>query len=124
MAIPLSPTIRLISLAAVILSCTGTSQAQASVDELGKFLRDRAAFSQDDFSALRKGEIIVKRLGVIDKREVAVIGAVRVQASAELVLQAFRASMRQANNNSLLAVGKFSSVPNLDDLQNLKLDHR
>ncbi|HLE63550.1 MAG TPA: hypothetical protein VI750_10435 [Pyrinomonadaceae bacterium] len=124
MTIPLSRTIRLILLAAVVSSCTATSHAQASLDELGRFLRERAAFSEDDFSALRKGEIIVKRLGVTEKREVAVIGAVRMQASAEQVLQAFRASMRQANDNSLLAVGKFSSVPNLDDLQNLKLDHR
>jgi hypothetical protein len=106
------------------LTCTGASHAQTSVDELRKFLGDSAAITEDEFSALQSGGILVRRLAAKDKREVAVIGVLRMQAPAEIVLQAFRASMRQMNDRSLLAFRQFSNVPVLDDLQSLTLHER
>ena len=99
-----------------------TSLGQTSVQEFRNFLRDEAAFTADDFSALERGEIVVKVLPVKDQREVAVCGLMRLQAPLEVSLRAFRTSMTQQNQNSILEIGKFSSPPSLEDLQALTLE--
>jgi hypothetical protein len=101
-----------------------TSLGQTSVREFQNVLRDEAAFTADDFSAIERGEIVVKVLPVQDKREVAVCGLVRTQAPLEASLRAFRTSMTQQNQNSILQIGKFSSPPTLEDLQALTLEDR
>ena len=101
-----------------------TSLSQTSVQEFRNVLRDQAAFTTDDFSAIERGEIVVKVLPVKDKREVAVCGLVRTQAPLEVSLRAFHTSMTQQNQNSILEIGKFSSPPALEDLQALTLEDR
>jgi hypothetical protein len=101
-----------------------TSLGQTSVQEFRNVLRDRAAFTADDFAALERGEIVVKLLPVKDKREVAVCGVVRTQAPLEASLNAFRTSMTQQNQTSILQAGTFSSPPALEDLQALTLEDR
>jgi hypothetical protein len=101
-----------------------TSLSQTSVQEFRNVLRDEAAFTADDFSAIERGEIVVKVLPVKDKREVAVCGLVRTQAPLEISLRAFHASMIQQNQNSILEIGKFNYPPALEDLQALTLEDR
>lgn len=100
-----------------------TSLGQTSV-EFRNVLRDKAAFTADDFSAIERGEIVVKVLPVKDRREVAVCGLVRTQAPPEASLRAFRTSMTQQHQNSILESGRFSSPPALEDLQALTLQDR
>lgn len=99
-----------------------TSLGQTSVQEFRNVLRDEAAFTADDFSALERGEMVVKLLPVKDKREVAVCGLMRLQVPLAVSLQAFQRSMTQRNRNSILEIGKFSSPPSLEDLQALTLE--
>ncbi len=103
---------------------SATSLGQTSVQEFQNVLRDQAAFTTDDFSAIERGEIVVKVLTVKDRREVAVVGLVRTQAPLEASLKAFRTSMTEQNQDSILAIGKFSSPPALEDLQALSLPDR
>lgn len=101
-----------------------TSRGQTSAEEFRNVLRNQAAFTTEDFLAIERGEIIVKLLPVNDKREVAVCGLVRTQAPPEITLPAFRMSMTQLSPKSILAIGKFSNPPILEDLSGLSLEDR
>jgi hypothetical protein len=101
-----------------------TSLGQTSVQEFQNVLRDQAAFTADNFSALERGEMVVKLLPVKDRREVAVCGLMRLQVPLAVSLQAFQESMTQRNSNSILEIGKFSNPPGLEDLQALTLEDR
>ena len=70
-----------------------TYLGQTSVQEFRNVLRDKAAFTADDFSAIERGEIVVKVLPVNDRREVAVCGLVRTQAPLDASLRAFHTTM-------------------------------
>src|SRR2546430_1734521 len=59
-----------------------------------------------------------------DKREIAMGGAVRVQASAEMFLQSFRENMIRKSNPAILEIGSFGNPPSLDDLQGLTIESR
>jgi hypothetical protein len=89
------------------VSCLG----QASVEEFRNTLSAKAGLTRDDWSALERGEIIVKPLAVANKREVAVFGVVRLQGTPQLVMKAFQESMAQQNSRSVLAVGRFGNPP-------------
>lgn len=101
-----------------------TSLGQTSAEEFRTVLRDQAAFTTDDLLTIERGEIVVKLLPVKDKREVAVCGLVRTQAPPEATLPAFHLSMTQLSPNSILAIGKFSNPPILEDLSGLTLERR
>jgi hypothetical protein len=101
-----------------------TSPGQTSIQEFRNVLRDKAAFTADDFSAIDRGEIVVKVLPVTDKREVAVCGLVRTKAPLVESLRAFHTSMTQQNQKSILEIGKFTNPPALEDLQALTLEDR
>jgi len=101
-----------------------TSLGQTSIQEFRNVLRDEATFSADDFSAIERGEMVVKVLPVNDKREVAVCGLMRTQTPVEASLRAFNLSMTQRNRKSILQLGKFSNPPAVEDLQALTLENR
>ena len=60
---------------------------------LQQIFRDRAELAESDLTALDRSETFLKLLPARDKREIAMGGAVRVQASAETFLQSFRENM-------------------------------
>ncbi|MCM3871492.1 MAG: hypothetical protein ND895_12485 [Pyrinomonadaceae bacterium] len=101
-----------------------TAPGQSSVLEFRNLLRDQAAFTADDFSALERGEMVVKLLPVKDKREVAVCGLMRLRVPLAEGRRAFQLSMSQLNSKAILEIGKFSSPPSPEDLQALTLDDR
>lgn len=101
-----------------------TSLGQPSLQEFRNVLQDQANLTAEDFSALERGEMVVKLLPVKDKREVAVCGLMRLQVPLTEGLQAFQQSMTQLNRKSILEIGKFSNPPSLDDLQTLTLEDR
>ncbi len=117
-------SIRFIAILALTWFGAVTSLGQSSVLEFRNFLRDQAAFTADDFSALERGEMVVKLLPVKDKREVAVCGLMRLRVPLAEGRQAFQQSMTQRNRNAILEIGKFSSPPSAEDLQALTLEDR
>lgn len=98
--------------------------AQASVEEFRNTLSAKAGLTGDEWSALERGEMIVKRLPVANKREVAVFGVARLQGTPEVIMKAFKESMTQQNSKSILATGKLSDPPTLADVETLSLEDR
>src|SRR4051812_16346264 len=81
--------------------------AQSSNAVLHQIFRDKAELAESDLTALDQGETLIKLLPARDKREIAMGGAVRVQASAESFLQSFRENMTRKSNPAILEIGKF-----------------
>jgi hypothetical protein len=98
--------------------------AQNSLPQLQKALSERGSFVESDFTALSKGEPVVKLLSARNKRDVAVAGLVPLQASAELFLESYRESLTRKNNPAILEIGSFSGQPMIDDLQSLTFEDR
>src|SRR2546429_4957712 len=98
--------------------------AQGSNAVFQQIFRDKAELAEGDFTALDQGETVIKRLPALDKREIAMGGAVRVQASAEMFLQSFRENMIRKSNPAILEIGNFGNPPSLDDLQGLTIESR
>src|SRR5438128_9020095 len=98
--------------------------AQEPIAEFQRVLRDKAAFRETDFMALDQGETVIKLLPARDKREIAMCGAVHLQASAEMFLQSFRENMTRKSSPAILEIGSFRNPPSLDDLQALTIEER
>src|SRR2546423_331433 len=98
--------------------------AQNSSAVLQQIFRDRAELAESDLTALDQGETVIKLLPARDKREIAMGGTVRVQASAESFLQSFRDNMTRKTNPAILEIGSFGNPPSLDDLQSLTIESR
>ena len=98
--------------------------AQNSNAVLQQIFRDKAELAESDLTALDQGETVIKLLPARDKREIAMGGAVRVQASAEMFLQSFRENMTRKSNPAILEIGSFGNPPSLDDLQGLTIESR
>ncbi len=98
--------------------------AQNSNAVLQQIFRDKAELAESDLTALDQGETVIKLLLARDKREIAMGGAVRVQASAESFLQSFRENMTRKSNPAILEIGSFGNPPSLNDLQGLTIESR
>ena len=110
-------------IACVVLTAASSAvQAQTSLTELQKLLREKVAFEETAFAALQRGETIVTLAPVHDKREVAVAGLVSLRANADEFLRSYRDSLTRKNNAAVLELGKFSAAPALADLEKLTLD--
>ncbi len=116
--------LRVTSLLVLTLVSSIIASAQVSEDQFLKLLRDRAGFQEADMSTLNSGQSVIKVLPANDKREVAVCGAVRLGKVSELTLTAFRQAIATRSNKAVLAEGKFSSPPVIEDLAPLKLENR
>lgn len=114
--------LKVIVFCAFLFSIVSLSSAQTSVQKLREIFREQAAFNSDDFSALEKGETIIKFLPTKDKREVAICGIVRLQNASEISLDEFQKSLTQRNNKSLIDGGKFSNPPILDDIRSVEFE--
>jgi hypothetical protein len=109
-----------------LLVCWGASNtsAQTTVAEFQNLLKQKAAFDEVDFAALRRQEAVVRVLPVTDKREVAVSGLVSIRTGIDEFLQSYRESMTRKSNAAILEVGSFGKKPAFKDLQNLTIEPR
>ncbi len=87
-------------------------------------LIDKAAFGEDELSALAGGQTVVKILPSKDKREVSVIGIVKLNDVQDADIAAFRDSLSQKDSKVKLGGGRFSSPPVLRDLELLEVENR
>ena len=123
----LSRTARLLAFIAfsvIVLFGTNVALAQNSGGDFHNILREKAVFDETDFAALEQGQAVVRLLPVTDKREVAVCGLIRLQASAEVFLRFFRESLTRKGNPAILEIGRFSNTPTPNDLQSLTIEDR
>jgi hypothetical protein len=101
-----------------------TGLAQASVEEFHTALSAKGGLTKDDLAAVERGEIVIRLLPVVDKREVAVCGVVRLRGTPDVIAKAFRESLAQQGQKSVLAIGSFSDPPTLVDVEALSLENR
>jgi hypothetical protein len=85
------------------------------------FLRSAAGFSATDLAQLDRGEPIARVLDT-DKREVAIVGAVRVAAPQAKLFERYRDISSLRSSNVVLELGRFSARPAPEDLRDLHFE--
>lgn len=110
------------TLGVVLVISAANCLAITSDKEMKDYLVKNSIFSKDDISKLESGEMIARLLPNDDKRGVEVCGIISVNASPDTGLKAFYDTMSRENKASILALGKFSESPSIEDLQSLTLD--
>ena len=78
-------------------------------------------FSPEDIADLERGKVIKRGLDASSPGEVAAVGAVRVRASRELLLERYRDIAQFKRGPNVPEVGRFSHIPTLDDLAGLTI---
>jgi hypothetical protein len=102
----------------VLLSQTGGSlPAEPHI-----FLRTVAGFSPADLAQLDRGDPIARVLDT-DKREVAVVGAVRITASQARLFERYRDISSLKSSDVVLEVGRFGTPPTPADLRGLDFEN-
>ncbi|HEY7445068.1 MAG TPA: hypothetical protein VH701_21750, partial [Vicinamibacterales bacterium] len=107
--------VRAIVLVAVVAS---TAHAAPFVDDL---LRRKMRFSAADLRSLDAGAAVVKSLETPVRRELAHFGVVYIQAPTERFIERYRDIERFESGPAILQIGRFSVVPQRDDLASLTL---
>lgn len=106
----------------LLIVLTSASLGQLSKDQ---FLKQIAASVGDsELTSLQNGNILVKVLPSRDKREVSVLGAVKLRDVRDIDLARFRSGLSQKNNKAVLGGGMLSTEPGLQDLAGFTLDDR
>ena len=85
------------------------------------FLRTAAGFSAADLAALDRGEPLAKVLDT-DKREIALVGAIRVKSTRERLFGEYRDVSGLRRSQVFLEVGTFGSTPIVEDLRALTFE--
>lgn len=106
--------------AALAWAGTVACPAQNSSEEFRGVLLKQAAFTAEEFSALERGEVVVKPLPLTDKREVAFCGVARLRGDPAVLLAAFRESVTRSGNRLVLG-GRIGTPPAPEDLRALSL---
>ena len=112
-------------IAAVIIGAWLAAQplavSRAGSSEPHAFLRTVAKFSQADLAQLDRGEPIARVLDT-DKREVAIVGAVRVNAPQAQLFERYREIASLKSSDVVLEAGRFGRPPSADDLRGLHFE--
>jgi hypothetical protein len=108
----------------VLLACAVAAAAQElDVDPAVRaVLMNELRFSAGDLAALRRGEVVKHGLPSRGPGEVAVVGAVRINAPKSGFFSRVRDITQFKSGPDVLQIGRFSSPPSLDDLAALTVD--
>jgi hypothetical protein len=109
------------SIAFSVWFSTEPVSVEAVSGEPHTFLRTTAGFSPTDLAQLDRGEPIARVLDT-DRREVAVVGAVRIRASQARLFERFRNIANLQSSDVVLQIGRFGTRPSADDLRDLKFE--
>lgn len=108
------------ALALLTLTWPGARAERPAVDPLA-FFQPEVELSRKDLQTLQKGDSIVRLLPGHGK-EVAVFTAMPVNADADRLVAWLRRIAQLRKSSYVLAIGRFSSPPRIDDLAALSLD--
>lgn len=86
-------------------------------------LRDIAQFSDLEWEAVNRGESVARILDT-ESREIAVVGAVRVDGSLDVLLDRIRDIDNLKRSQIVIDAGRFGAVPRPSDLERLPLEER
>lgn len=110
-----------VMIAAAALAVRGAAVDGVAGPDAREILRRAGGFTAAEFAAIDRGQAVVKVLAT-DRREVAVAGAVRIQARRELLVNRMRTVANLKHGDLVLAVGTFGRPPRPDDLQALPFE--
>jgi len=85
-------------------------------------LKRNLKFTSEDLASLQRGEIVKRSLDTHAPGEVAVVAAVRVNASRAAFLERVRDIVAFKRSPSVLQIGRFSLMPALEDLAALTVE--
>ncbi len=77
-------------------------------------------FSDNDISDLEHGKVVRHTLPATSQGEVAAVGGIRIRAPRERFAAAYRDIVRFKRGENVLQIGRFSTPPELSDLDSLK----
>ena len=97
--------------------------AQEVPQRLATFLRDRVALKETELADIQRGKAIAKVLPS-ERQEVAVLGVILVNASADFFVERFRDIESYKKGTSVPVVKKFSDPPRIEDLDQLQIDKK
>lgn len=115
-------TRQILGVCLILLFVVPLTSAQDLPGWFQELLRERLRVTEESLASLVHGEPVTKVLRSTDKREIAALGIVRVEASAELFIDRLRNIVEFKKSSSVLQIGKFSNPPRLEDLNGLTLD--
>jgi hypothetical protein len=111
------------SLAALFLfTASDVFGQKPTFEKVEKVLKDGAGFTPEDFTSLEQGKIVVKELKVEGKGEVAFCGAIKLDASRDVVFAAFRRAVERQRAEVSKERGLFRRPPSVKDLTKLSID--
>jgi hypothetical protein len=90
-------------------------------EDASHMLRAIGGFDAGELAALSRGESVAKLLDT-DKREIAVVGAVRIKARYARLFDAYRDVSRLRNSRVVQEAGSFGRMPAADDLRDLTFE--
>ncbi len=93
-----------------------------SPGEPQRFLRTVAGFSNAEIANLERGLPLAKVLDT-DKREVAVVGAVRINAPRARLFDRYRDISSMKSSDVVMEIGRFGTPPKPDDLDALHFEN-
>ncbi len=111
---------RTVAIGAFLIS--GTLLVAQTSQEPSTFFKQFIGLQDDQIAAIQQGKAVTKVLSTKTPSEVAVFGAIYINASPEEYLKAVRNVEGLRKSPSYLAVRKFSSPPTLSDLEGFVLD--
>jgi len=98
------------------------SRATAQEKQPHTYLKTKGGFSDGDLKKLDAGQVVVKLLKTNDDQEVAGIGSVRIKASEDAAIGAFRDIVTWKKGAGIKQVGKFGNPAAASDFQSLTFD--
>jgi hypothetical protein len=107
---------------AIAAIATAGVQHSSGTGEPQTFLRLVARFSEAEIASLEGGRPLAKVLDT-DKREVAVVGAIRINAPRDRLFDRYRDISSLKNNDVVMEIGRFGSPPKPDDLSSLHFEN-
>ena len=110
------------AVALAVASTDARTPASAVSAEPHNFLRTVAHFSDADIAALERGEALARVLDT-DRREVAVVGAVRINASPGRLFDRYRDVSSLKSSDVVMEVGRFGTPPTPGDLDALHFEN-
>ncbi len=116
-------TLSQIAVALVLaVGCAAVAQDRDSDPNPRAVISQQLQFSASDLADLRRGRVVKHGLPSRAPGEVAVVGAVRVQAAKAAFFARVRDIVRFKKGPDVMQIGRFSNPPSLDDLAALTVD--
>lgn len=104
------------SLLLISLAATQAAAQTSALELLKKELAEKGKFTEQEFESLEQGDLVIKKLPVNDRREVAVCGVIKLTAAHSAVLEAFRRSLQSRRRDSTKDYGRFGNPPEPSDI--------